>query len=60
MGSIGIPELVVILSMVALYAIPIVAAVWLLRTIARMSRVQEDMLNSLKAIERTLDGKKTG
>ena len=53
----GAPELLVILAMLALYAIPIYAAVWLLRTIAKMARVQEELLTSLKAIERKLDSK---
>ena len=57
MGPFGVPELVAILSMLALYAIPIYAAVWLLRTIAKMARVQEELLASMKAIERKLDSK---
>ena len=57
MGPIGVPELFVLLSILVLWGIPIIAAVWLLRTIAKMSRVQEEMLNSLRTIERKLDGK---
>jgi len=57
MGSLGVPELLVILSMLAIYAIPIYAVVWLLRTIAKMARVQEELLANLKAIERKLDSK---
>jgi len=57
MGPIGVPELFVLLSILVLWGIPIIAAVWLLRTIAKMSRVQEEMLNSLRTIQRKLDGK---
>jgi len=57
MGPIGVPELFVLLSILVLWGIPIYAAVWLLRKIAKMSRVQEEMLNSLRTIERKLDGK---
>ena len=57
MGPIGVPELFVLLSILVLWGIPIYAAVWLLRKIAKMSRVQEEMLNSLRTIQRKLDGK---
>lgn len=57
MGSLGVAEVVLILSMLAIYAIPIYAAVWLLRTIAKMARVQEELLTNVKAIERKLDSK---
>jgi hypothetical protein len=55
MGPIGFPELLVILMTLALWGLPIYAAIWLLRRIAKMRRVQEEMLDRLKAIERKLD-----
>jgi hypothetical protein len=58
MGSVGMPELFVLLSILVLWSIPIIAAVWLLRTIAKIARVQAETLDCLKSIERKLDGKK--
>jgi hypothetical protein len=57
MGPIGFPELFVLLSILVLWGIPIYAAVWLLRKIAKMMRIQEETLDLVKAIERKLGGK---
>ena len=54
---VGIPELFVLLSILVLWGIPIVAAVWLLRTVAKIARVQDQALACLRTIERKLDAK---
>ena len=57
MGSVGVSELFAFLSILAFWGIPIYAAVWLLRTAAKILRIQEETLDCLKSIERKLGGK---
>lgn len=57
MGPIGIPELFAVLAILAFAGIPIYAAVWLLRTAARIVRIQEETLDCLKFIDRRLGGR---
>lgn len=58
MDKLGV-GLVAFLSILAFWGIPIYAAVWLLRTIAKIMRIEQETLDCLKAIGRKLDGKMT-
>lgn len=47
----GLPEIVVVLTIVAVWVVPIAAGVWALRTLHRLRTVQEDMRRRLDVIE---------
>ncbi len=53
-GSVGVPELVVILLFAVLWLIPIGAAVWALVTLHGIRTGQQAMALRLEAIERLL------
>ena len=53
--GLGVPELVVILFVGVIYLIPIAAAIWLLLKVKQMFTTQQEMVATLKAIERKLD-----
>ena len=52
--NVGLPELVVLVFMVACWCLPIVAAIWLLRTVAKVNKTQDQILERLTAIERKI------
>jgi len=54
MVSLGLPELLVILTIVSIYVIPLTAGVWALVTLQRIRTTQEAMRLKLEAIERSL------
>jgi hypothetical protein len=53
-GSIGAPELIVILVIGLFYAVPIAAAVWVIVTLHRLRAGQQAIGTRLEAIERSL------
>jgi hypothetical protein len=54
MGSMGVPELLVILMLSAFWLVPLVAGIWALVTLHRV-RVGQDVVRSkLESIERLL------
>ncbi len=53
-GSIGIPELALILIVGLLWVIPIAAAIWALVTLHRIRTTQEAMKHDLEAIGQLL------
>ena len=55
-GSIGAPELVVILFIGLIWGLPIVAGVWALFTLHRIQTGQQAIGLRLEAIERLLQG----
>ncbi len=55
MGRTGIPELMVILVVAAIYLIPVAAGVWALGTLRRIRVAQDAMGLRLEAIERLLE-----
>jgi hypothetical protein len=55
-GSIGVPELIVILVIGSFYVIPVAAAVWAVMTLQRIRRGQESIVVRLETIERLLQG----
>ena len=55
MGSIGLPELVIILGLsLFLWVLPAAAAIWALVTLSRLRHGQEEARRRLEAIERLL------
>lgn len=54
MVSLGLPELLVVLTIVSIYLIPLAAGVWALVTLQRIRTSQEAMRLKLEAIERSL------
>lgn len=54
MGSVGIPELVILLMFGVFWLVPIAAAIWALVTLYRIRFEQQAMLVRLGAIERLL------
>ena len=55
-GSVGIPELLVVLFIGVLWLIPIAAAVWALVTLQRVHASQQSMAATLENVERLLRG----
>ncbi len=53
-GSIGVPEILLILLSVVLTVVPIVATVWAVVTLQRIRNGQHAMLDRLTAIEQAL------
>jgi len=53
-GTVGIPELLVILLFGVLWVVPIAAAVWALVTLHRIRSAQQAMQEKLTAIEQLL------
>jgi hypothetical protein len=56
-GSLGVPELIVILILGTFYVVPIAAAVWAIFTLHRIRTDQEAMGVRLETIERLLQGR---
>jgi len=56
-GSLGVPELIVILILGTIYVVPIVAAGWAIITLHRIRTNQEAMGVRLETIERLLQGR---
>lgn len=54
MGALGLPELIVILTIMATTAIPLIIAIWALFTLYRMRADQQAMRRSLENIEQLL------
>ena len=59
MGPIGIPELVVVLLVGLVWAVPIAAGIWALITLYRIRVSQEDVRRRLVAIERIIQSGRT-
>jgi len=56
-GSLGVPELIVILILGTFYVVPIAAAVWAIITLHRIRTDQEAMGVRLETIERLLQAR---
>lgn len=56
MGSVGVPELVMVLLFSVFWLIPLGAAVWALVTLHGIRTGQQAMASRLEAIERLLQG----
>ena len=54
MGALGIPELIVLLGIMATSAIPLIIAIWVVVTLYKMRGEQQAMRRSLENIERQL------
>ena len=54
MGTIGIPELVVLLMASVIWVIPLAAGIWALVTLHRIRSGQQDVQTKLDAIQRLL------
>ena len=54
MGALGIPELMVVLGIMATSAIPLIIAIWVVVTLYKMRGDQQAMRRSLESIERQL------
>ena len=50
----GVPELIIVLVMVAVYAVPLLAGIWALVTLKRIQTGQEAVTARLQSIERLL------
>jgi type IV secretory pathway VirB3-like protein len=53
-GSIGIPELLIILVISGFWLIPVAAAVWVVLTLNRLRNDQQAIRASVESIQRTL------
>jgi type IV secretory pathway VirB3-like protein len=53
-GSIGIPELLIVLVVSGFWLIPVAVAVWVVLTLSRLRNDQQAIRASLESIERTL------
>jgi hypothetical protein len=53
-GTIGVPELLLILMFSALWLVPIAAAIWALVTLRRVRATQLEMQDRLVAIDQLL------
>ena len=47
----GIPELIIVMVMAAVWLVPVVATVWALVTLSRIRSAQEDMRRKLDVLE---------
>jgi hypothetical protein len=56
-GSLGVPELVVLLVIGLFYGVPIAGAIWAIITLQRIRTDQQVMGSRLEAIERLLHGR---
>ena len=56
-GSVGMPELIVLLIIGLFYGVPIAGAIWALITLQRIRADQQAMGSRLEAIERLLHGR---
>ena len=54
MGRIGVPEIFVVLTLAAIWLVPVAACVWALLTLRRIRTGQEDVRRRLETIERLL------
>jgi hypothetical protein len=54
MGRIGTPEIVIALIIGLVSTLPVLLAVWVVLTLHRMRRLQEEMAGRLAAIERLI------
>lgn len=50
----GVPELIVVLTVGLIWVVPVAAGIWALVTLHRIRTTQEDMRNRLAAIERLI------
>ena len=53
-GSVGIPELLIILVVSGFWLIPVAVAVWVVLTLNRLRNDQQAIRASLESIQRTL------
>lgn len=56
-GSIGLPEIIIVFIIAALWAVPIAAAVWAGMTLHRIRTTQQAIGVRLESIERMLQGR---
>jgi hypothetical protein len=54
MGTIGMPELVIMLVGLVFWIVPLLAGIYALITLIQIRRAQEDVVRKLEAIERAL------
>jgi hypothetical protein len=54
MGRLGMPEIVIALIIGLLSTLPVIVTVWVVLTLHRMRRLQEDMAGRLASIERLI------
>ena len=54
MANVGVAELIIVLAIAALCAVPVVAAVWTLLTLRRVRAGQDAMRLQLEALERSI------
>ena len=52
--TLGVPELIVVLTLGLVWVIPVAAGIWALITLHRIRTTQEDMRGRLAAIERLI------
>ena len=53
-GSIGVPELLIVLVVSGFWLIPVAVAVWVVLTLNRLRNDQQAIRASLESIQRTL------
>jgi type IV secretory pathway VirB3-like protein len=53
-GSIGMPELIILLTVSMIWAVPLAVAVWAVVTLSRLRTDQQAMKATLESIERDL------
>lgn len=53
-GSIGVPELLIVLMVSGFWLIPVAVAVWVVLTLNRLRNDQQAIRASLESIQRTL------
>jgi hypothetical protein len=53
-GRMGTPEIVIALIIGLVWTLPVIVAVWVVLTLHRMRRLQEDMAGRLASIERLI------
>jgi hypothetical protein len=58
--SLGVPELIVVLTLGLVWVIPVAAGIWALITLHRIRTTQEDMRSRLAAIERFIQTVRPG
>lgn len=54
MNAIGLPEITVVLFLVVVWAVPLLAGIWALRTLHRIRLSQDAVRATLESIERHL------
>jgi len=53
-GSIGIPELLIILTLSVVWLVPVIVAIWLIVTVYRIRADQQVIRSKVESLEREL------